>query len=126
MYTLDEKPEAFVAIDDLRLCLNRVVQISSGNFNVVLAGANVGVGVLANAPNVGEQASVITEGITMVRVGAAVLHGAKLSNATSGWAVTAAVTAGLQHVFGVARCDAASGMLCAVKLKEFYLPNSIA
>jgi hypothetical protein len=126
MYANDEETESFVASGDLSLCLGRVVAPLAANFKVGLAAANTGNGVLLNAPKDGEHASVVVEGRTMVRCGDAVTAGQYLTNAASGWAIPAAVTAGKQHVFGQARTSAASGMLAAVDLKEFYLPNSIA
>lgn len=127
MFTLDEKTEARVASGDLSLLLNRVVQEHVGVFNIVEAAtAGFGVGVLANAPKDGEQASVVYDGITMVRVGAAVNYGDAATSAASGWAITGAVTAAKQRCFGTFRSNAASGMLAAVKLEKFYLPNSVA
>lgn len=128
MYALDEKMESFIASGDLSLCLGRVVQAhgSGANFIVELAIADGGFGVLANAPKDKEAASVVTDGITMVRVGAAVNVDDALTSAASGWAVTATVGAAKQRAFGTARTNAASGMLAAVKLEKFYLPNSVA
>lgn len=127
MFTVDEKTESFIASGDLSLCLGRVVQlITNADFKVGLSGANLGYGVLLNAPKDGEEAAVVIEGITMVRVGAAVQAGNQLTSAASGWAIAAAVTAGKQSVFGTALTGAASGMLAPVKVERFYLPNSIA
>lgn len=122
-----EADVGYVASGDLRLLQNRVVQrTGTVAFKVSHATANGGFGVLLNAPNNGENASVAESGVCMVRVGAAVNANDNLVSAISGWAITAGVTAGLQHVFGIALVGAASGMLCPVNLKEFYLPNSIA
>lgn len=126
MFSLDEKTESFVASGDLSACLGRVVSLLATNFKVGLAAINTGYGVLLNAPKDGEHASVVIEGITMVRVGAAVTAADPLTNAGSGWALTAAVTTGKQKVFGTALTSAASGMVAAVKMERFYLPNSIA
>lgn len=128
MYTLDERTESFIASGDLSQMLGRVVQAhgSGANFIVEAALANTGFGVLANAPRDKEEASVVTDGITMVRVGAAVNVDDPLTSAASGWAVTALVSAAHQRCFGTARTNAASGMLAAVRLEKFYLPNSVA
>lgn len=123
----DAGTESYVASGDLSLLLNRVVErIGTTAFKVGAATANGGFGVLMNAPKNGENASVAESGTAEVRVGAAVNANDPLTSAASGWAITAAVTAGKQHVFGFALTGAASGMLAPVKLKEFYLPNSIA
>lgn len=126
-FEISAETESYVATGDLTGLLNRVVQrISNAAYKVGAAGANEGFGVLVNAPNDGENAAVAESGTAMVRVGAAVQAHDRLTSAASGWAIVAAVTAGKQHVFGVAQTGAASGMLVPVKLKEFYLPNSIA
>lgn len=127
MFSLDEKTESFVASGDLSSCLGRVVMLLSTNFAVGIdTSGNNGYGVLLNAPRDKESASVVIEGITMVRVGAAVTAGNALTSAASGWAIPAAVTAGKQRAFATAFTTAASGMLAAAKLERFYLPNSIA
>lgn len=127
MYTNDEKILSFVSSGDLRSCINRVVSLLAVNFIVGLGTANTGYGVLQNQPNNGEHASVVVGGITMVHVGSGgVVAGDLLSNAGSGWATKAAVTAGLQHVFATAFTTAASGMLASVNVERFYLPNSVA
>lgn len=127
MFTLNEQTESFVASGDLSGCINRVVSLLAVNFKVGLGVANTGYGVLLNQPKDTEHAAVVIEGITMVKVGSGgVVANDDLSNAGSGWATKAAVTAGLQHVFAKALTTAASGMLSAVKLERFYLPNSVA
>lgn len=125
-YTLDECPESFIASGDLSHCLNRVVNQLPVDHICGLAAGDDGIGVLLNAPRDTETASVVIKGTTMVRVGAAVTAGDFLTAAASGWAITAAVTAGHQAYFGRARTTAASGMLSAVFLERGYLPNSIA
>lgn len=127
MYTEGEVVLTLVSSGDNRTCINRVVALLAANFKCDLAGANVGYGVLLNQPNAGEHAAVVVEGVTLVKVGSGgVVAGDDLSNAASGWATKAAVTAGLQHVFGRALTTAASGMLASAKLERFYYPNSIA
>ena len=121
MFTIDEKTESFVASGDLSACLGRVVQPHIGaNFVVELATADKGFGVLANAPKDTEHASVVTEGITMVRVGAAVSAGDRLCSTTSGWAITA-TQAAAHFVFALARTNAASGMLAAAEVIDGFV-----
>lgn len=127
MFTVDEKTESFIASGDLSNCLGRIVQLlPNADLIVGLGAANLGYGVLLNAPKDKEEAAVVIEGVTMVRVGAAVQAGDRLTTAASGWGITAAVTAGKQSVIGTALTGAASGMLAPTKLERFYLPNSIA
>lgn len=123
MYSSNEERESFVASGDLSNCLNRVVDVL-GDFVVGLATANTGIGVLTNKPKNGEFAAVATDGIVMVRVGAAVSANDYLTSAASGWAVKVTSGAG-QNVFGRVRTGAASGMLAAVALDEFYRANSV-
>jgi len=127
MFTIYEKTESFVASGDLSLCLGRVAQLHAGSqFICELATAGENFGVLLNAPKDTEHASVVIGGITMVRVGAAVLANDYLTSAASGWAITATVAASHQKYFGRALTNAASGMLAAVLIERGYLPNSIA
>jgi hypothetical protein len=121
-YSNDAKNEAFVASGDLSALLNRIVQPLS-DFVVGAAVAGNGFGVLKNQPRNGEHAAVATDGITEVRVGAAVTAGQYLTSAASGWAVGVTSGAG-QEVLGKARTGAASGMLAAVKLGQFFRTNS--
>lgn len=124
MFSQGQKNEAFVASGDLSLCLNRIVDMIGADFKIGLAGANGGFGVLANAPKNGEHAAVATDGVVMVRVGAAVTQGDNITSAASGWGVKVTSGSG-QAVIGRAETGAASGMLAAVKLKQFYRPNSV-
>lgn len=124
MFSNDGKNEAFVASGDLSTCLNRIVAQLPVDFVVGLAVAGAGVGVLQNAPKNGESASVATDGIVMVRVGAAVTAGQYLTSAASGWGV--GVTSGSAgDILGKARTGAASGMLAAVDMSNFYRANSV-
>lgn len=124
MYSNDTQAEAFVASGDLSACLNRVVTQLGTDFKVGLAGAAAGFGVLLNAPKDGEFASVATDGVALVYVGAAVTAGDYVTSAASGWAVK--VTSGNgQEVLGKVRVGAASGMLAAVAIDYFYRPNSV-
>lgn len=124
MFSQDAKPEAFVASGDLSLHLNKIVTQLPTDFVVGLGTAGTGLGVLLNAPKNGEFASVATDGVALVRVGAAVVAGTYITSAASGWGV--GVTSGNgQQVVGQARTGAASGMLAAVDLDSFYRPNSV-
>lgn len=124
-YSNNSKAEAFVASGDLSACLNRVVMQLTTDFKVGLATAGGVVGVLLNAPKDGETASVATDGITMVRVGAAVTANDYLTAAASGWAITATGPfAARTDILGKARTGAASGMLAAVDLSNFAFANS--
>ena len=123
-FSVDPKPEAFVASGDLSLCLNRIVQQLSTDFKVGLATAGFAVGVLQNAPKDGEFASVATDGVVLVRVGGTVAAGDYITSATSGWGLKA--TNSLQvgsgswlyqvEILGKVRAGAASGMLAAVDI----------
>jgi hypothetical protein len=124
MFSQGQKNEAFVASGDLSACVNRIVDMIGTDFKIGLAGANGGFGVLANAPKNNEHAAVATDGVVMVRVGAAVTQGDNITSAASGWGVKVTSGAG-QSVIGRAETGAASGMLAAVNLKQFYRPNSV-
>jgi hypothetical protein len=124
MYSQGQKNESFVASGDLSACVNRIVDLLSTDFKVGIATAAGGFGVLANAPKHGEHASVATDGVVMVRVGAAVTNGDDITSATSGWGTKVTSGAG-QRVVGRAETGAASGMLAAVRLGQYYRPNSV-
>jgi hypothetical protein len=132
MFSQDAQAEAFVASGDLSACLNRIVTQLSTDFKVGLAGAGAGFGVLQNAPKDGEFASVATDGIVMVRVGAAVSAGDYITSAASGWGVKAVASFGVAsgtvvlnaEILGKARTGAASGMLAAVAVDAFTRASS--
>lgn len=124
MYSNNGENEAFVASGDLSTCLNRIVTQLSVDFKIGLAGAGAGFGVLMNAPKDGEFAAVATDGVVMVRAGAALTAGQYVTGAASGWAVVVTSGAG-QEVLGKCRTGAASGMLAAVEIDYFYRPNSV-
>jgi hypothetical protein len=123
-FSVNPVNEAFVASGDLSLCLNRIVQQLTTDFKVGLSTAGLCVGVLQNAPKDGEFASVATDGVCLVRVGAAVTAGDYITAATSGWGIK--TTNSLQiasgswlyqvEVLGKVRAGAASGMLAAVDI----------
>lgn len=123
MYTENEKFETFVASGALEGMHHRIVD-QVGQFKIGHALAGGGIGVLAENAKTGEHAMVAVEGVTMVLVGAAVTAGVDLTSAASGWAVSVVSGAG-SRVLGRARTTAASGMLCAVKLQNYYRPNSV-
>jgi hypothetical protein len=124
MFSQGQKVESFVASGDLSTCLNRIVDLLATDFKIGLAGAGGGFGVLTNAPKNTEHAAVATDGVVMVRVGAAITSGVFVTSAASGWGV--GVTSGSgQAVIGRTETGAASGMLAAVKLGQFYRPNSV-
>lgn len=123
MYTVAEQTESYVASGDLSTMKNRIVDIV-GQFKIGHALAGGGYGVLVDAPKSGEHGSVAVDGVTMVFVGAALSAGADVTSAASGWAV--AVTSGAgSRVIGRLQTTAASGMLAAVKLSQYYRPNSV-
>lgn len=133
MFSNSQKNESFVASGDLSGCLNRIVNLLTTDFKVGIATAGKGFGVLANAPKNGEHASVATDGVVMVRVGAAVVAGDYITSATSGWGVTAIgsmtdIASGSDltyiDIIGRAETGAASGMLAAVNLKQQSRVNS--
>lgn len=130
-YTLDEHIDSFVASGDLSSAQNRLVTFLQNSTNKVnLAGASnaaAAIGVLANKPKDGEDASVVTGGITLVRVGAAVQSGQKATSAANGWAIPAVQGAeATKNVIGEFFTSAASGMLAALKVERFVLSNSVA
>lgn len=132
MFSSNAEPEAFVASGDLSGLLNRIVDQLTTDFKVGVATAGTGIGVLLNAPKDGEFASVATDGITMVRVGATVTAGDYLTSAASGWAVAAVSSFGVASgtvvqpvsIIGRARTGAASGMLAAVALDQYTRAGS--
>lgn len=130
MFTEDETFTSFVASGDLSLLQGRLVATLPVNFKVGAAGASNALapyGVLANAPKDGENASVVTGGTTMVRVGAAVAAGAYITSAASGWGITAVQgVETTKNYVGKALTAAASGMLAAVKVLPGVLSNSVA
>lgn len=123
-FSNDAQAEAFVASGDLSACVNRIVTQLATDFKVGLALVNTGFGVLLNAPKDGEFASVATDGVALVRVGATVTAGDYITAAASGWGVK--ITSGNgQEVLGKCRTGAASGMLAAVEVDYFYRANSV-
>jgi len=123
-YSNGATAEAFVSSGDLSTCLNRIVTQLAVDFKIGLAGAAAGFGILLNAPKDGEFASVATDGVQTVRVGAAVVAGDYITSAASGWGVKVTSGSG-QEILGKARTGAASGMLAAVDIGVHYRANSV-
>lgn len=121
-YSISPRMESYVALSDLTLLINRIVQ-QSGDFSCDVGQAGVGFGVLTNEPKVGEHAAVATDGVVMVRGGAALTAGQYLTSASSGWAVVVTSGAG-QEVIGRCEAGCGSGMLAAIRLGQFYRANS--
>lgn len=125
-FSQDAKAEAFVSSGDLSTCLNRIVTLLTTDFKIGIASAGKSFGVLANAPKDTEHAAVYTDGVVMVRVGAAVTAGDYLTSAASGWGLTAANTVTVAsgsnvtniELLGRVEVGAASGMLAAVRLMQ--------
>ena len=116
MFSNDAKFLSFVASTDMRSHQNKIVDLTSTVFKVDLAAAKAGFGVVANAPNAGENAQVAVDGIQMVRAGGAVAYGEYLTSAASGFATQ--ITSGAsQIVIGRAMAAAASGSLVPVFLR---------
>lgn len=131
-YSIEAKNEAFVASGDLSALQNRIVKPLS-DFIVGAGTVGQGFGVLQNAPKNTEHAAVATDGVVMVRVGAAVSAGDWITSAASGWGITVptsfqvgsgTIVANVE-VIGKARTGAASGMLAAVALGQFTRPTSV-
>jgi len=88
MYHNETERRSKVASVDLDTSLFHAVDlISNVNGKVTLAAAGGGYGILANKPKAGEDASVIVDGESEVRVGEAVQAGAFAVAAGSGWLV---------------------------------------
>lgn len=115
MYTSKEEVVSAIASTDMRSHQFKIVDLTTTNFKIDLAAALKGYGVLQNAPNAGEHASVVTEGETMVKVGAAVTAGDWVTSAASGFAV--ATTSSVDQVLlGRVVAGASSGMLAAINV----------
>jgi hypothetical protein len=122
-FSSQQTNEAYVASGDLSSCMNRLA-MQLADFKVGLATAGTAMGVIANEPKAGEHASIATDGIVLVRGGAALTADQYVTSATSGWAVVVTSGAG-STVVGRVVAGCASGMLAAVRLGQFYRPNSV-
>jgi hypothetical protein len=116
MFTNDAKFLSFVASTDLRTRQNHIVNLTSTAFKVDLAAAKAGFGVLANAPNAGENAQVAIDGVQTIRAGAAIAVGDQITAAASGYAAVW-VAGAVATVMGRALAAAASGSLVPVLLR---------
>jgi hypothetical protein len=112
-YTSNEKFVSCIASTDMRSHQFKIVDLTTTFPKIDLAAARKAFGVLANNPNAGEGASVVTEGETMVMVGAAVSVGDWITSAATGFG--AATTSSVdQIILGRVKTAAASGMLATV------------
>lgn len=75
-----------IASTDLRSLQSRIVEANATAFKIIDSPVEGGVGILLNAPNAGEHATVAVKGAVKVRAGVAITVGDKISSAASGWA----------------------------------------
>lgn len=108
MYSNDAEFLSFVASSDMRSHQNHIVNLTSTAMKVDVAAAKAGFGVLANAPNAGENAQVAVEGVQLVRAGAAVAYADLVTAAATGWALPL-VSGAAGTVMGRALAACASG-----------------
>ncbi len=102
----EPRTESFVAAADLSLKKFFAVKLSANEREVVLAGAGEGIGILMNAPQLGEPAEVAMLGGGAAGVsGAAVAIGAELASDANGKLITAVAT---DIVLGIAIQDTAA------------------
>jgi hypothetical protein len=124
MFTKAEELQSFVASTDMRSHQFHAVDLTATFGKIDLAAAKAGFGILFNNPNAGEHASVVREGETFVRVGAAVSIGDLVTSAATGWVVD--VTSSVaQNVLGRMLTAAASGMIGTIDL-DWFRVSSIA
>lgn len=124
-HTETERRSAVASID-LSDALFKAVDLV-GAHRVSIAAAGTGYGILANKPRAGEDASVIVDGQTEARVGAAVAAGDFAVSAASGWLVSfinsTQVASGAvlksKTVLGRFVTAAASGMLATLEVDPF-------
>jgi hypothetical protein len=116
MFSNDAQFISLVASSDMRTRINHIVDLTSTVFKCDLAAAKAGFGVLANAPNAGENAQVAVDGIHTIRAGAAIAVGDMVTAAASGYGAVW-VAGAVATLMGRALTAAASGSLCAVKLR---------
>jgi hypothetical protein len=117
-YTSGEKFVSKVASTDMRSHQFKIVDLTTTFGKIDLAAARKAYGVLANKPNAGEDAQVVTEGETLVQVGAAVAVGDWVTAAATGFA--AATTSSVdQQILGRVVSAAASGMYATVDVDVF-------
>lgn len=108
----------FTASADLSTHQLKFVKISGSNTcTITAASTDAVVGVLQNKPALGQEASVMTLGISKCLAGAAVAAGAEVMSDASARAITASAAAGANRVIGVAlEAAAAAGEVISVLL----------
>jgi hypothetical protein len=125
----DTERRSAVASIDLSDALFHAVDLV-GASRVSIAAAGKGYGILANKPKAGEDAAVIVDGVTEVRVGAAVAAGDYAVSAASGWIIAAVASIQVASgsfinskvVLGRFQTGAASGMLAALDVDPYLAP----
>lgn len=115
-FTQDEKFLTMIASTDMRSHQHHVVELNATDLKVELGAAKEGFGIVANNPNAGEAAMVAIDGVTLIRVGAAVTRGQWLTSAATGWG-TQVTSGAAQNILGRVITGAASGMLASILLR---------
>lgn len=103
-----------------------IVELTSNPLECKLAAAGEGIGILQNHPQSGEACTVATEGESRARAGAAIIVGAYVTAANTGFAV--AVTSGAVpgKAIGRALTAAASGSVFSVLLEQTFTVSGAA
>ena len=129
-----ERRSKVASIDLSDALFHAVDLVANQAQKVSIAAAGTGFGILANKPRAGEDASVVVEGETEVRVGAAVQAGDFAVSAASGWVIKQVtsfqVASGAvftnKVVLGRFITGAASGMIAALEVDpQMITVNSI-
>lgn len=113
---------SFTAGENLAAARFRFVSLGTADGTVVRAGANSRVlGVLQNAPLVGDAASVAVAGVVKVVAGGSISRGSLVRSDANGAAVAATMPSGTwsgttEHVAGVALEAASTGQLVEILL----------
>ena len=119
--------QSFVASTDLSTRQFHIVDLDAGAFDVDLAIASAGYGVLQNKPQAGEHATVAVAGTTKCTAGAAISIGNLITSAASGYAaVVASGTAGTKKVIGRAVTAAASGSVFTMNIEKYTITQTAA
>lgn len=90
----NQEIESYISSGDLSGLQYRVVDILGAEQRIGHGLANLGFGVLLNKPKNNEHASVVVEGTTKLRGGAAMTVGSYFSCSGSGWVTCVAVSVG--------------------------------
>lgn len=88
-YSEDGRNVTLNAKVDLSDAQYKIVVNSTGGVGIPAADAFVH-GILQNKPEADQHATVRTDGVSKVKAGAAIVQGAPITTAASGWATTAA------------------------------------